>query len=69
MSKKSDIKLLAEIEDELFSEMCSFNTYAGTAFLTNDEENMHFFKGQYRALDRARKKIEERRLGLLRAKG
>lgn len=65
MSKKSDIKLLEEIENILFSEMESLMPYTGRAFLTKDDETLHLFKGQYIALDRMRKKFENKRLRLM----
>ncbi len=38
--------------------------YAGTAFLSDDEKQMEYFKGFHNALEKMRKHVEEKRLRL-----
>ena len=58
-------KILEEIIDKLDKEIYQIRPYAGAAFLSGDEEEMKFWKGQYVGLERIRKFVKEKRLVML----
>ena len=59
MSKVSDIKILKQIELDIIGDISGIVNYAGNAFFYDDKEEMKFWKGQYIALDRTRKRIQQ----------
>ena len=59
MSKISDIKILKQIELDIIGDISGIVNYAGNAFFYDDKEEMKFWKGQYIALDRTRKRIQQ----------
>jgi len=60
-----DKDTLHKIELQIFQEINDFTSYAGTAFLEDDEEMKNIFKGQYLALMRLQKWVSEKRLQLI----
>lgn len=59
------IEILNKILGKLAKELLQIRPYAGASFLENDKSMMEFWKGQYIALERIRKFVEEKRLQLM----
>ncbi len=62
-----DKDTLHEVDLHIFQMIIDFASYAGNAFLSNDEEMMNQFKGQYIGLMRLHKWLEEKSLRLYQA--
>lgn len=55
-------KKLKEIMDEIFSDMCQMEKYAGTAYCTgrrDEEDDSKFWLGQYKALRRTYENVQK----------
>lgn len=61
---RMDKDTLHEIELQIVQEQIDIAPYGGTAFFSDDEEQMNFFKGQYFAFEKMRKYMSEKYLRL-----